>query len=71
MLLFLEWTDTRLKWKFNLNSTYLELDVAAIGRAWLPDVFFPNEKEAYVHEITSPNKMLRIYENGNIFYATR
>merc|ERR1711884_580228 len=38
---------------------------------WMPDIFFPNEKRASIHEITVPNKLMRLYPNGTVVHSVR
>uniref|UniRef100_A0A8C6SUE2 Alcohol dehydrogenase n=1 Tax=Neogobius melanostomus TaxID=47308 RepID=A0A8C6SUE2_9GOBI len=38
---------------------------------WKPDLFFANEKGAHFHEVTTDNKLLRIFKNGNVLYSIR
>lgn len=38
---------------------------------WKPDLFFANEKGANFHEVTTDNKLLRIFQNGNVLYSIR
>lgn len=38
---------------------------------WKPDLFFANEKGANFHEVTTDNKLLRIFKNGNVLYSIR
>ena len=38
---------------------------------WTPDLYFPNEKAAYFHIITVPNKSIKIYPNGTVLYSAR
>ena len=37
----------------------------------LPDTYFHNGLDSYLHSITRPNKLLRISENGDITYSIR
>ena len=38
---------------------------------WIPDIYFPNEKFGQSHDITIPNKSIRIYPNGTVRYFSR
>ncbi len=49
----------------------LSADYKAFDRLWLPDVFFPTEKEASTHCVTIPNAMIRISPNGSVLYSSR
>ncbi|XP_074649711.1 glycine receptor subunit alpha-2-like isoform X2 [Tubulanus polymorphus] len=67
------WLDERLQHNFTdlENDPIISIPPQFIERIWLPDVFFPNEKQGRTHDITIPNKMLRIYSNGTVMYAMR
>ncbi|XP_029644196.1 glycine receptor subunit alpha-2-like [Octopus sinensis] len=66
-----EWTDERLKFFGLIEAKYFELDVKLIEKIWVPDLYFPNEKKAHFHEVTVPNRMLHIYDDGSITYRAR
>lgn len=38
---------------------------------WKPDLFFANEKGANFHEVTTDNKLLRIFQDGSVLYSIR
>ncbi|KAL5007862.1 hypothetical protein ScPMuIL_016668 [Solemya velum] len=38
---------------------------------WVPDLYFANEKKASFHDVTVPNKMIHLYEDGKILYRSR
>lgn len=42
-----------------------------LGKLWLPDLFFANEKIANFHKVTQENKLVRIYKNGDIYISVR
>jgi len=64
------WQDPRL----TFNST-LDLPVYIppkdIDKFWIPDVYFPTEKVGKLHDITIPNRSIRIYRNGTVRYFSR
>uniref|UniRef100_A0A4W3GCW1 Glycine receptor, alpha 1 n=1 Tax=Callorhinchus milii TaxID=7868 RepID=A0A4W3GCW1_CALMI len=65
-----QWNDPRLAYsEFPDNS--LDLDPSMLDSIWKPDLFFANEKGAHFHEITTDNKLLRIFKNGNVLYSIR
>uniref|UniRef100_A0A8C6KBV6 Glycine receptor, alpha 3 n=1 Tax=Nothobranchius furzeri TaxID=105023 RepID=A0A8C6KBV6_NOTFU len=49
----------------------LDLDPSMLDSIWKPDLFFANEKGAHFHEVTTDNKLLRIFKNGNVLYSIR
>ena len=75
MTIFLrqKWTDNRLKWTDShlSNDSVITLDTRMANVLWVPDLFFPNEKRAHLHEVTVPNRLVRIHSNGTILYSSR
>lgn len=65
-----KWEDMRLKFE-HFKTTSLELDQKMIEKIWVPDSFFPQEKQAKIHKVTVPNRLLHIYENGTVVYSMR
>ncbi|XP_013390563.1 glycine receptor subunit alpha-2 isoform X2 [Lingula anatina] len=68
-----QWTDHRLKFNGRLyNTSSVTIDPRkAMETVWIPDVFFSNEKTAKYHDVTQPNHLLRIDENGTVFFSSR
>ncbi|XP_070553292.1 gamma-aminobutyric acid receptor subunit beta-like [Ptychodera flava] len=62
------WYDNRLKFSLP-DDLYLNADV--LNHLWLPDTYFVNEKNAYFHQVTNPNSLVRISPNGRVLYSTR
>lgn len=54
-----------------IDEEYLELDSRLMENVWVPDLYFRNEKQAYFHTVTIPNKMLHIFKNGVVKYRSR
>ncbi|KAL3880086.1 hypothetical protein ACJMK2_032355 [Sinanodonta woodiana] len=73
VFLHLSWPDTRFTRIYPKidNDLYIEIDSKNLDKLWIPDLYFPNEKKAYYHDVFMPNKMLRIYRGGNVTYSTR
>ncbi|CAF4401523.1 unnamed protein product, partial [Rotaria magnacalcarata] len=63
------WRDDRLV--FGSKSEEITLTGEIIDKFWLPDTFFPNDKSAYLHDVTEKNKMIRLNGNGEILYGMR
>ncbi|VEL39956.1 unnamed protein product [Protopolystoma xenopodis] len=68
------WFDKRLAWahidefrqyKQPIVSSKLKNDI------WLPDLFFRNGKEGYLHTMTVPNYLLRVMPDGNVLYSQK
>ncbi|KAJ8351791.1 hypothetical protein SKAU_G00232670 [Synaphobranchus kaupii] len=49
----------------------LTLNSNMVGLIWLPDTIFRNSKNADSHWITTPNQLLRIWNDGKILYTLR
>ena len=64
------WQDYRLAFDKFFNKS-LTLNYNQVHRLWVPDLFFRNEKSGHLHEITVPNRLLRIWPNGTILFSQR
>ncbi|KAI3384188.1 hypothetical protein SNEBB_008221 [Seison nebaliae] len=72
------WVDKRLKWKqFNGakdngdSSDNIHLQGDMLYKIWLPDTSFLNDRQSKFHDVSKPNKMLRIYSSGRILFSQR
>ncbi|XP_045327597.1 glycine receptor subunit alpha-4 isoform X2 [Leopardus geoffroyi] len=65
-----QWNDPRLAYGEYPDDS-LDLDPSMLDSIWKPDLFFANEKGASFHEVTTDNKLLRIFKNGNVLYSIR
>ena len=63
------WVDKRLEFSGPLHK--LAVSVNILERLWKPDTHFFNGKRSYLHTVTSPNKLLRINQDGRILYSMR
>ncbi|KAJ8042305.1 Glycine receptor subunit alpha-3 [Holothuria leucospilota] len=73
MTLILEekWNDRRLNFeRYDKNLKYIQ-SKSNMAELWQPDIFFSNEKQAYVHDVTVPNMFIRIMQNGDIIYSMK
>ncbi|XP_018558619.1 glycine receptor subunit alpha-2 isoform X1 [Lates calcarifer] len=64
------WNDPRLAYSKYPDSS-LDLDPSMLDSIWKPDLFFANEKGANFHDVTTDNKLLRIFKDGNVLYSIR
>jgi len=64
------WTDSRLMFRSNSDDP-IYIPHKNIDNFWIPDLYFPNEKSGKTHEITIPNRSIRIYPNGTVRYLIR
>ncbi|PWA31189.1 hypothetical protein CCH79_00002703 [Gambusia affinis] len=65
-----KWNDPRLAYSKYPDSS-LDLDPSMLDSIWKPDLFFANEKGANFHDVTTDNKLLRIFKNGTVLYSIR
>ncbi|XP_048450928.1 glycine receptor subunit alpha-3 [Rhincodon typus] len=65
-----QWNDPRLAYSEYPDDS-LDLDPSMLDSIWKPDLFFANEKGANFHEVTTENKLLRIFKNGLVLYSIR
>lgn len=64
------WRDDRLS--FSANSIQsLSLSIKMLERIWRPDTYFYNGKHSHIHDLTVPNKLLRLSKDGDILYSMR
>ncbi|XP_069469166.1 gamma-aminobutyric acid receptor subunit alpha-3 isoform X2 [Ambystoma mexicanum] len=63
------WWDERLK--FDGPMKILPLNNLLASKIWTPDTFFHNGKKSVAHNMTTPNKLLRLVDNGTLLYTMR
>ncbi|XP_031428022.1 gamma-aminobutyric acid receptor subunit alpha-6 [Clupea harengus] len=63
------WIDKRLR--FDGPIEILRLNNLMVSKIWTPDTFFRNGKRSISHNMTTPNKLFRIMQNGTILYTMR
>ncbi|XP_072368626.1 gamma-aminobutyric acid receptor subunit alpha-6-like isoform X4 [Scyliorhinus torazame] len=63
------WIDKRLKFEGPIEI--LRLNNLMVSKIWTPDTFFRNGKMSIAHNMTTPNKLFRIMQNGTILYTMR
>uniref|UniRef100_A0A8C4RP56 Gamma-aminobutyric acid type A receptor subunit gamma1 n=1 Tax=Erpetoichthys calabaricus TaxID=27687 RepID=A0A8C4RP56_ERPCA len=63
------WYDSRLK--FNSTMKVLMLNSNMVGKIWIPDTFFRNSRKSDAHWITTPNRLLRLWNDGRVLYTLR
>ncbi|XP_012617421.2 gamma-aminobutyric acid receptor subunit theta [Microcebus murinus] len=63
------WKDSRLAYyETNLNLT---LDYRMHEKLWVPDCYFVNGKDAYVHDVTVENRVFQLHPDGTVRYGIR
>ncbi|XP_052794683.1 glycine receptor subunit alpha-2-like isoform X2 [Mya arenaria] len=65
------WNDSRLSYNALPNLKALELDTRMMEKVWVPDLFIVNEKEASVHMVTVPNRLMHVFPSGKVHYSVR
>uniref|UniRef100_A0A8D3CGL0 Gamma-aminobutyric acid type A receptor subunit alpha6a n=1 Tax=Scophthalmus maximus TaxID=52904 RepID=A0A8D3CGL0_SCOMX len=63
------WVDERLKYEGPIEI--LRLNNRMVDKIWTPDTFFRNSKKSISHNMTTPNKLFRIMQNGTVLYTMR
>uniref|UniRef100_A0A3B4A2R9 Gamma-aminobutyric acid (GABA) A receptor, alpha 5 n=1 Tax=Periophthalmus magnuspinnatus TaxID=409849 RepID=A0A3B4A2R9_9GOBI len=63
------WRDERLRFKGPMEM--LALNNLLASNIWTPDTFFLNGKKSIAHNMTTPNKLLRLRDNGTLLYTMR
>ncbi|XP_039975409.1 gamma-aminobutyric acid receptor subunit alpha-6a [Xiphias gladius] len=63
------WVDERLKFEGPIEI--LRLNNRMVDKIWIPDTFFRNSKKSLSHNMTTPNKLFRIMQNGTVLYTMR
>lgn len=64
------WVDKRLEYSSNKGET-LALSISMLEKIWKPDTYFHNGKQSYLHTITTPNKFVRLKQDGRVLYSSR
>ncbi|XP_013138528.1 PREDICTED: gamma-aminobutyric acid receptor subunit beta-like [Papilio polytes] len=63
------WKDERLA--FGLADEVLTLSGDFADKIWVPDTFFANDKNSFLHDVTERNKLVRLCGEGGITYGMR
>ena len=63
------WVDERLTYTAYNNP--ITLNYNQFNKIWAPDLFFRNLKSGSLHEITVPNRLIRLYPNGTLLFSQR
>lgn len=64
------WVDKRLAFSLHSSDT-LALSISMLAKIWKPDTYFYNGKQSYLHTITTPNKFVRLFQDGRVLYSSR
>ncbi|XP_008472343.1 gamma-aminobutyric acid receptor subunit beta-like [Diaphorina citri] len=63
------WKDDRLA--FSSEDEVLTLSGDFAEKIWVPDTFFANDKNSFLHDVTERNKLVRLNGDGSITYGMR
>ena len=63
------WMDKRLQFVGPMQE--MAVHIKMLDLIWKPDTYFHNGRGSYVHTVTTPNKLLRIKQDGTILYSMR
>ncbi|KAJ8946711.1 hypothetical protein NQ318_006969 [Aromia moschata] len=63
------WKDERLA--FSSDEEILTLSGDFAEKIWVPDTFFANDKNSFLHDVTERNKLVRLNGDGSITYGMR
>ncbi|XP_069679059.1 gamma-aminobutyric acid receptor subunit beta-like isoform X2 [Periplaneta americana] len=63
------WKDERLAFSTDEETLTLSGDFAE--KIWVPDTFFANDKNSFLHDVTERNKLVRLNGDGSITYGMR
>ncbi|CAH1106182.1 unnamed protein product [Psylliodes chrysocephalus] len=63
------WKDERLA--FSSDDEILTLSGDFAEKIWVPDTFFANDKNSFLHDVTERNKLVRLNGDGFIVYGMR
>ncbi|KAA0191210.1 Glutamate-gated chloride channel subunit 3 [Fasciolopsis buskii] len=69
-LLRQRWQDSRLKFLFPEKGKRKPISYLK-GQLWLPDLFFRNAKNGFLHTITKPNYLIWLDSNGTITFSQK
>jgi len=64
------WKDERLSFSPEEDKV-LTLSGDFAEKIWVPDTFFANDKNSFLHDVTEQNKMVRLHGDGAITYGMR
>lgn len=65
------WKDPRLSFEKKAGLEELVMNYEFRNLIWIPDTFFVNERESFIHTITTKNEFLKVYHDGSIVRSVR
>ena len=64
------WTDSRLAYSGS-SSDNMTLTGDFADKIWVPDTYFTNDMDSFLHSVTELNRMIRLYGDGSVVYGLR
>ncbi len=64
-----KWRDERLAFKTYDDRNLLQLNYDLYDRIWVPDLYIPNLKGGNLFRTTTPNRMIRLYPDGDVHFS--
>ena len=64
------WIDKRLAFTGHTKKN-LALSIEMLRKIWKPDTYIFNGRKSYLHTITTPNKFMRLFDDGRVLYSQR
>ncbi|XP_059354021.1 gamma-aminobutyric acid receptor subunit rho-2-like [Carassius carassius] len=64
------WKDERLSFPSKTNKS-MTFDGRLVKKIWVPDVFFVDSKQSFIHNTTTENILIRVYPDGHVIYSLR
>ncbi|EFX89331.1 hypothetical protein DAPPUDRAFT_310319 [Daphnia pulex] len=65
------WRDERLAFTHEKEDVVLTLSGDFSNKIWVPDTFFANDKNSFLHDVTERNTLMRLHGDGSIEYGLR
>jgi gamma-aminobutyric acid receptor subunit beta len=65
------WKDSRLAFQKSPGFESIRLGHEFGKMIWLPDTFFVNEKESFLHDVTLKNEFVKVDHTGEVVRSVR
>jgi gamma-aminobutyric acid receptor subunit beta len=65
------WKDSRLAFEKKPGFETIKLGHEFGKMIWVPDTFFVNEKESFIHTVTTKNEFIRVEHTGEVKRSVR
>lgn len=68
---FAPWTDISANDYDDGSNDVITLSGDFAEKIWVPDTFFANDKNSFLHDVTERNKLVRLAGDGAVTYGMR